>query len=459
MLYGLDFGTSNSAISVLPEGAGQVQVLPVDPGQARPEIMNTLIYVRRDGTTVVGRAASEAYYKDNVGREVVKQRVDSGQTVKSYVSLIGEVTEKIMVEVEVNQPGRFFQAIKSFLSDEDYAGTEIFGKFTTIEELVAIYLRTMKQRADEQFGQEIEGVVMGRPVYFSPGGKGDELAQERLKTAAQLAGFKEVHFQYEPVAAALHYEMELAEREEYVLVFDFGGGTLDTTLVRVGGPRKHQGNRRDDILATDGRVIGGNTLDEEIMEHKLFKYFGEDSRWSEQKLHLPHYIFGMLKRWYTIPNLQNRRLYAFLDDVSRLSAGRKQIKALECLIRKNYGYSLFQEIERAKVQLSEEWDTQICFFEEVIAIDEHLSRTNFETIIAGHLRQIEKCVDETLEEAGLKPEQVGAVLRTGGSSYLPAVQRMLQKKFGRKALRFQDAFSNVASGLGVAAAQGTWLDE
>ena len=82
---------------------------------------------------------------------------------------------------------------------------------------------------------------------------------------------------------------------------------------------------------------------------------------------------------------------------------------------------------------------------------------NFETIIAGYLRQIEKCLDETLEQAAIKPEQIGAVLRTGGSSYIPAVQRLLEKKFGRGKLRFQDAFSNVASGLGVAAAHGTWI--
>ncbi len=456
MLYGLDFGTSNSAISLMAEGSDKVQMIAVDPGQSRPEIMSTLIYIRRDGTQIVGRAASEAYYQDNVGREVIKQRVVTAETYKSYVSGMGEVTENITVEVDLNQPGRFFQAIKSFLPDEDYAGTEIWGKFTTLEELVGAYLKIMKERADAQVGQTVDGVVMGRPVFFSADGTGDDVAQERLRAAATLAGFKEVHFQYEPVAAALHYELEMAQKEEFVLVFDFGGGTLDTTIVRVGEQHRRKSNRRDDILATNGRVIGGNTLDEEIMEHKLFKYFGEDTRWSEQSLHMPNYIFGMLRRWYTIPNLQQQRMYAFLDDVSRLSSGRKQIKALECLIRKNYGYSLFQEIERAKVALSDEWDTRISFFQEAIAIDEYLSRVDFQTIIAGHLRRIEICVDETLTTAGLQPDQIGAVLRTGGSSYIPAVQRMLSKKFGRQTLRFQDAFSNVASGLGVAAAQGTY---
>lgn len=457
MRYGLDFGTSNSAISILRNDTDKVEVLAVDPAAPRADIVNTLIYIRRDGQVFVGREASDYYYKDNVGREAVKVRHDTGQRIKSNLGELGEVTEAIIVEEDISQPGRFFQAIKSFLSDEDYGGTEVWGKFMGIEEIVAEYLKILKERADAIVGENVEGVVMGRPVYFSPDGKGDAIAQERLETAAKLAGFKEVHFQYEPVGAALHYEMELAAGEEYILVFDFGGGTLDTTIVRVSADRRQTGNRRDDILATNGRVIGGNVLDEEIMEKRLFKYFGEDAHWSEQNLRLPSYIFGMLRRWYTIPNLQERSLYGFLDDISRLSSGRKQIKALECLIRRNYGYALFQEIERAKVTLSKQWETRINFYQEVIAIDEYLSRVAFETAIAGHLRRIEICIDETLKEAGLQPEQISVVLRTGGSSNIPAVQKMLERKFGRAALRYQDAFSNVASGLGVAAYRETWI--
>ena len=110
------------------------------------------------------------------------------------------------------------------------------------------------------------------------------------------------------------------------------------------------------------------------MEQKLFKYFGENSRYSEQRLNLPHHIFEMLRSWYTISSLQERAIYEFLDTVARHSDGRKQIKALECLIRKNYGYPLFQEIERAKTTLSDEWETRISFFQEAIAIDEFFSR-------------------------------------------------------------------------------------
>ncbi len=456
MLYGLDFGTSNSAISVLRDAARHVEVLPIDTNPVRPEIMNTLIYLGRDGRQEVGRAAVDAYYRDNVGRDSVKQRVVTKEIIKTVV-MTGYVDENFSYDEDITLPGRFFQALKSLLSEEMYAGTDVWGKFMSIEDLIAIFLRTLKERADAQLGQEIGGVVLGRPVFFSTTGGNNELAQERLERAAKQAGFAEVHFQYEPVAAALYYEMELAQTEEIVLVFDFGGGTLDTTLVRVGPQRHHIGDRRDDILATSGRAIGGNTFDEVIMEQRLFKYFGENSRYSEQRLTLPHHIFEMLRSWYTISSLQERAMYEFLDTVARHSDGRKQVKALECLIRKNYGYPLFQEIERAKTTLSDEWETRISFFQEAIAIDEFFSRTHFETMIAGYLRQIEKCLDETLEQAAIKPEQIGAVLRTGGSSYIPAVQRLLERKFGRSKLRFQDAFSNVASGLGVAAAHGTWI--
>jgi hypothetical chaperone protein len=458
MLYGLDFGTSNSTISLFSEAEKRIITIPVEQGHERADIINTLIYIGRDGRQLIGREASDAYFKDNVGREVVKSKVNTGETFKSYVSVMGEVTESIVIEVDTGVPGRFFQSIKSFLGDEFYSGTEIWGKFMGIEELVALFLGELKKRADSYNGQAVDGVVLGRPVYFSPDGTGDEIAQERLREGAKLAGFKEIHFQYEPVAAALHYEKDMAQQEEFVLVFDFGGGTLDTSVIRVNPERINEGNRRDDILATSGRVIGGNTLDEEIMEQRLFKYFGENALWSEQRLRLPSYIFGMLRHWYTIPNLQVNRVYSFLEDISRMSDGRKQIKALDCLIRKNYGFALYQEIERAKVLLSSEWETRITFFEEAIAIDEYLSRINFETIITGYLKKIEQCIDETLTQAGIKPEQIQAVLRTGGSSNIPAVQKLLERKFGRRTLRFQDAFASVASGLGIAAAHGTWFD-
>jgi len=234
MRYGLDFGTSNSAISLFEDE--RVRVLPVDPGQARPEIMNTLVYIRRDGQISIGRAASEAYYRDNVGREAVKQRITTDQTFKSYFASTGEIEEQIVIEVDINQPGRFFQAIKSFLPEDGYGGTEVWGKFMTLEQLVALYLGEMKRRADEYLGREIDSVVLGRPVFFSPDGSGDDLAEERLRRAAELAGFREIHFQYEPVAAALHYEQELAGPEEYVLVFDFGNrATAATTSWRPTG--------------------------------------------------------------------------------------------------------------------------------------------------------------------------------------------------------------------------------
>jgi hypothetical chaperone protein len=455
MIYGLDFGTSNSAISLLRDN--KVEVLPVEQSKNRPEIVPTLIYIGRDGSQVIGRSASESYFRDNVGREVVKQRINTGESIKTFHASTGEVEREIIIEADVNQPGRFFQALKSSLSDDLYSGTDVFGTFRSIEELVSLFLKQLKTGADEFIGQEIDAVVMGRPVFFSTGGEGDELAQARLSKAANLAGFKEVHFQYEPVAAALYYEMEMAQGEELVLVFDFGGGTLDTTVVRVSPNRTHTGNRREDILATGGRVIGGNLFDEEIMEHRLFKYFGETARYGEQKLALPNHIFVQLRSWYTIPALQERQIYSFLDTVSRASSGRKQIKALECLIRKNYGFALFQEIERAKVALSDDWETRISFFQEAIAVDEFLSRIHFETLIYNHLREIERCIDETLKQAGVQAEAITAVLRTGGSSYIPSVQKMLENKFDRRKLRFQDAFANVAGGLGIAAARQTWI--
>ena len=484
--YGLDFGTSNSALSVwLPKSAAdstpEVVLAPLDSGSRRPEIVPTVLYLGREGYHAIGQSAIAAYHRDNVGREAQLERVYDTDLINTYFG-----PEQLVSEVDVALPGRFFQALKSFLSDTGFDGTSVFGQPFSLDELIGIFLHTAKDRADRWLadtlaerglmdeivaakGLSVGAVVLGRPVRWVgeddgsvPPEEANRFAQARLRDAAVRAGFTEIHFQYEPVAAALAYEAQVAQGEEIVLVFDFGGGTLDTTLVRVHGGATQSGDRRGDILATSGRPIGGNTFDEEIMDKRLMKHFGQDIRYSDQHLALPHNIYNQIRSWYTIPLLQEKRVFDFLNEVAFAArnnpAARKQLRALDTLIRKNYGLPLFETIEAAKIALSDEWETEISMYHEAIAFTEPLSRLAFETTITYHLRQIERLIDETLAMAGIHADDVQAVLRTGGSSYIPAVQKILKQKFGFTKIRFQDAFANVASGLAVAAANGTWFD-
>ena len=175
-------------------------------------------------------------------------------------------------------------------------------------------------------------------------------------------------------------------------------------------------------------------------------------RWSEQGLPMPRHILDALRRWYTIPVLNDRRVLGFLEGLTRQTASRRQVRALIALVRGNLGWPLFQEIERAKIGLSTREREAIDFFAEAIAIHEPLSRREFEALIGARVRQAERCLDDALKAAGLGAGDIDVVLRTGGSSTIPRFQRLLAEKFGAETLRFQDAFVSVATGLALSAA-------
>ena len=164
--YGLDFGTSNSAIATVRDG--RVQVFAVDPRAPNPQVASSVLYVRRDGTDFVGAEAIDAFVAGNTGREIVRAASRRAARDTAY----GD--EFVQFDADVDQPGRLFQAIKSFLSDESFEGTLVFGKFYTLEELAAAMIRALKTHADEINEQPLDAVVMGRPVHFSTDKKADQ---------------------------------------------------------------------------------------------------------------------------------------------------------------------------------------------------------------------------------------------------------------------------------------------
>jgi hypothetical chaperone protein len=441
--YGLDFGTSNSAIALAQNGA--VKIFPVDAHAVNPAIASSVLFIDRAGNSFIGAEAIEVFVERNTGREIQRKRVSTGQLIET---VFGE--EYVQFDADVDVPGRFFQAIKSFLADEAFEGTNVFGKFYTIEELAAELIRALKTRADAMNGQTVDAVVMGRPVFFSTDAKKDALAQTRLERAARLAGFNDIEFLFEPIGAALAYEAEI-EREQITFVFDFGGGTLDFTVIRLDPTRVHNTNRRDDILAVGGVVVGGNTFDEDLMEKRLMKYFGKNyvgRTLTGAEIRLPRWIQMQLRSWYTIPFLNERKTIDDIKDLIVLAEkGRADLLALLALIQKNYGWNLFQAIEHAKIELSRKRNSVISFHRDNIQFDEPLTRREFEFVIGNRLRAIEKEMDKTLKAAGLQAQDIDVVIRTGGSSLIPAVQKLLEKKFGAEKVNKQEVFTSVVQGL------------
>lgn len=439
---GFDFGTSNSALAIATPGTPP-RVLRLDTARPSSSLVPSLLYIERGGATHVGYGAIEAFVRLETGREVVRRQVATTREISTVFGL-----ERVVIDVDISRPGRFFQSLKSFLKDGSYGGTDVFGTHYTLEQLIALYLAELRRRAQDELGLALDQVTVGRPVHYADDDESaDELALGRMSVALRAAGFAEVEFVAEPIAAGLHFASTLA-RPETVLVFDFGGGTLDITIMRVGGTERQ-------VLSTAGQALGGNTLDEDIMDGRLLKYFGEDLRWGEQQLPMPRHILDTLRRWYTIPMLNDSGVLNFLQGLGRETVSKRQVRALLALVRGNHGWPLFREIERAKIGLSSREEETISFFAEAIAIDEPLRRRAFEALIGARVRQAEQTIDRALAEAGLTPAAIDTVLRTGGSSGTPRFQRMLDEKFGTGKLRLQDEFVSVATGLALSAAGST----
>jgi hypothetical chaperone protein len=439
LAIGFDFGTSNSAVAVADPATGRTRLLHLDGAKPDSTLIPTLLYIERDGSVHLGYDAIDSFVRLEAGRTIVRQQV---ATEKEIDTVFGR--ELVRIDVDISQPGRFFQSLKSFLADQSYGGTKVFGQFHTLEDLVAIILREMRERAEAETGQAIRRATVGRPVHWAENDpERDALAFARMHSALRLAGFEDVTFVPEPIAAGLHFAATLPAPRN-VLVFDFGGGTLDVTVMRIGG-----GERT--VLSTAGTPLGGNTLDEDIMDGRLLKYFGEDLRWGEQGLPMPRHILDTIRRWYTIPVLNDARIIEFLrrlqNETTRSS--QRQVRALIALVRGNYGWPLFREIERAKIGLSTREQERIGFFAEAIAISEPLPRRAFEALIGKRVRQAERCIDDALAAANLEDSAIDAVLRTGGSSTIPRFQRLLTDRFGADKLHFQDAFTSVATGLAL----------
>jgi len=297
----------------------------------------------------------------------------------------------------------------------------------------------LRHKCEQALGQPVKRTVMGRPVKFSDDPDTDQRAQHKLLQAAQIAGFEEVHFELEPVGGAYLYHQQAHSREK-VLVFDFGGGTLDMTIMEVGGKLKPH------TIATQGVLLGGDDMNSVLMQ-TLLKQFGEGSL-TRDGYPFPSHIFSMLFSWQNLVEL-SRPEYAglFLEGLN--GSDPQGIQRLQTLVRNKLGFKLFRELERVKISLSDQHYTRLQFQEEGLALREVVTRARFERLIDEDLERVDRALDELMLKSGLKPEQISAVLRTGGSSAIPAFIDLLGQRFGRERLKELNLFTTIVGGLAV----------
>lgn len=474
MTYGLDFGTTNTSLSFLKDG--ESVLVPVDldakndklarsalyfyprkfvvSNKVNPEqlqsntFMHDQVWYEGEEKITMGQKAVSKYLQENRARHKgIKRKIYTGEykTVILWTTPGGKVITQdvpdFYEEIDFGT-GRLFHALKTALKSSYYKGVRVFGIEYSLEEMIGKFVNLVKQNADLVTKNETKSVVCGRPVKFSIDPKADKEAQDRLEKAIKLAGFDVVKFEFEPVAAAKYYLSRFPQEGKKILVFDFGGGTFDTTIME-----KDNGFR---ILATDGVYIGGDLLNSDIFYHKLGNFFGTEVRFGEKQIGMPGHIISALRSWYGIPNLNNPDDIEFLTNrVNYKNSDPRAIEWLLHLVQKNLGFEMYEAIEVAKKELTQKEQTRIIFKDDPIDIDIEITKREFEEMIEPRLIAVKETVLRTLETAKLKPEDIDVVVRTGGSSLIPTVENMLIGLFGRDRVVEFDPFTSVAAGLAL----------
>jgi hypothetical chaperone protein len=440
---GLDFGTSNSGIAI--SDGEQVRLLPVDPKNVMPEVVKSILYVTREYQHFIGQEAIDLYYAHNINRvrRYEKRWAGAIRVIASEVDYMHD----IFVDVDVLKPGRLLQYLKTILrkgsSAADIAGTQMFDRFYTVTDLVQAYLGELKIRAETVLGEEIGGVTLGRPVKFSEDPVLDQEAENYLRNAALAAGFKDVDFELEPVAAALFYERTL-DGPQNVLIFDFGGGTLDIAIMRLGKP----GDRK--IFASGGIDIAGTDFDRAIIEKRLLPHFGFGNI---QKRPNIQDLIETVPDWMALPELSTPIVKNNLEKAIQGGVAPVRLKTLRSLIFDDLAFSFYNQVESAKIALSNQGATVIELKGRDIDIWELYTRTQFEEDIREYRNLIETVLLDTVGKSGLEPEQIDAVVKTGGSSNIPAFTQMLAQIFGSQKIKESDAFNSVTAGLAIRASE------
>ncbi len=350
------------------------------------------------------------------------------------------------IEEEGEATGRFMRSLKSHLGSD--LATYIHSKRYTLTDLISVMLKEMKRRAEAHFGSSITNIVLGRPVVFVSD-KRSEAAQSQLEHAAQQAGFKQIVFQLEPIAAALAFENTLGRGEEKrVLVGDLGGGTSDFAVMRLRGGISLKADRRADIIAVSGLPIGGDTFTARLAFFSITPYFGSDDQIPSfidrnRKLSMPQDIFHVLS--------DPQRVHLLRGTDYRPRIAQLRLHKVAELLKYNGEFKLIETVEAAKCALSRQEKAHITFEYGYDSFDVVVTRRQFEKAIAEETKKLKLCIAEVVETAGMTPNQIDAVFITGGSSQVPAIRRIFVDQFGETRLKEADAFTSVGFGLGLTA--------
>ncbi|MGE8360906.1 Hsp70 family protein [Pseudomonas sp.] len=406
---GIDFGTSNSTVGWLRPGSDTL----IELEDGKITLPSVVFFNLEERRPVYGRLALHEYLEGYEGR-----------LMRSLKSLLGS----------------------KLLKSE----TTVLGSALSFKDLLGFFIGELKKRAEAAAERSFDEVVLGRPVFFVDDDPvADQEAENTLVAVAHKLGFKDVSFQYEPIAAAFDYESGIA-REELVLIVDIGGGTSDFSLVRLSPERRTVADRHGDILATGGVHIGGTDFDKQLSLHGVMPLFGYGSRMKSDAL-MPTSYHLNLATWHTINAVYAQKSQLALQNMRYDIVDPTGIDRLFKLIEQRAGHWLAMQVEESKIELTEQDSRPIDLGRVEPGLVAELTRELFDSAIDPLLTRIRASVSQLLGDAGVGVEQVDTVFFTGGSSSIPALRQSVAAMLPNARHVEGNNFGSIGSGLAIEA--------
>ena len=423
-ICGLDFGTSNSTIGVLKNNQNTMVPLEQDAhGQWQTTIPSALFFGFGDDHVSFGRQAI-ARYTDG----------ESGRLMRSMKSVLGS----------------------SLMGDSTWVRNQLY----SYDDIIGFFIASLKKQAESFLELEraestpLESVVIGRPVHFNDDDPAlDRAAEEHLATIARIAGFKQVSFQFEPIAAALDYEQQVIS-EELALIIDIGGGTSDFTLIRLAPERHQQIDRQEDFLGNHGIHLGGTDFDRLLSVAAVMPEFGLGMPMADRpSLTMPSHYYFDLATWHKIHLLYERRILQELKQLRLTVSDKKRLDRLLGLLQCRQGHQLAALVEQAKIELSSKQEAVVNLATlfpddaDITADNCILTQEQLRQSLQRDINKIFAAMDETLQQAGVSHQQINTVFTTGGSTALPMVGACINNAFPHARQVAGDLYNSVGSGL------------
>ncbi|MBB2493435.1 Hsp70 family protein [Aquipseudomonas ullengensis] len=406
---GIDFGTSNSTVGWWR--AGNEPLLELEDGKIT--LPSVIFFNTEERRPVYGRQALDEYLEGYEGR-----------LMRSLKSLLGS----------------------KLLKSE----TTVLGSALPFRDLLGFFIGELKKRAETFAGREFEQVVLGRPVFFVDDDPvADAEAANTLLGVAQKLGFKDVSFQFEPIAAAFDYERSI-QREELVLIVDIGGGTSDFSLVRLAPERRELTDRQSDILATGGVHIGGTDFDKQLSLDGVMPLFGYGSRMKSDAF-MPTSQHLNLATWHTINAAYAQKAQLALKSMRYDIVDPTGIDRLFKLIEQRAGHWLAMQVEDSKIALTERDSHRIDLARIETDLEVLLDRALFDQAIDALLQRIRDGVEELLKRAGVGHGEIDTIFFTGGSSSIPALRQSVAALLPNAHSTEGNSFGSIGSGLAIEA--------